>query len=220
MRPVGKARTAKPAQVRILERLDDVLDRALAVEAIGEELIAALGPVAVEIDVARNVRVRLAGGDRLRDALDARMLMQRMADRGDRRVVAAAHAGRADDAHARFKRALQLRQQPLGARHGAGEAVADPDRDRRRGRLAVHDDVEMGVEGGDLVDLDERKPHLVRERHEMARVQAAVLVLKQMQMLDQEIGPARPVAEEPAHLVEGLRIDLPPLRRLARLPPA
>ena len=125
-----------------------------------------------------------------------------MADRGDRRVVAAAHAGRAHDAHARLERALQLRQQPLGAHHGAGEAVADPDRDRRRRRLAVHDDVEMGVEGGDLVDLDEGEPHLVRERHEMARVQAAVLVLQQVQMLDQKIGSARPVAEERAHLLE------------------
>src|SRR5215212_3133633 len=101
--PGGKARTAKPAQVRILERLDDALDRALAVEAIGEELIAALGAIAVEVDVARNVRMRLAGGDRLRDALDTRMLMQRMADRDDGRVVAAAHAGRADYAHVRFQ---------------------------------------------------------------------------------------------------------------------
>ena len=165
------------------------------------------------------MRVRLAGRDRLRDALDARMLVQRMADRSDRRVVTAAHAGRANDAHARFKRALQLRQQPLGTHHGAGEAVANPDRDRRRRRLAVHDDVEMGIEGGDLVDLDERKPHLVRERHEMARVQAAVLVLQQVQMLDQKIGSARPVAEERANLLQGLRIDLPPLRRLARAAP-
>ena len=29
------------------------------------------------------------------------------------------------------------------------------------GRLAVHHDVEMGVEGGDLVDLDQRQPHLL-----------------------------------------------------------
>ena len=143
-----------------------------------------------------------------------------MADRGDRRVVAAAHAGRAHDAHARLERARQLREQALGAHQRAGEAVADPHRQRRRRRLAVHDDVEMGVERGDLVDLDQRKPHLVRERHEMAGVQAAVVVLQQMQVLDQEVAPARAVAEERAHLVERLRIDLPPLRRFARLAPA
>ena len=144
-----------------------------------------------------------------------------MPDRGDRRGVAAAHAGRARrrGRSARARR-FRLRKQPLGARQGAGEAVADPDGERRRGRLAVLHDVEMGVEGGDLVDLGQGQPHLVGQRHEVARVQAAVPVLDQVQVLDQQVAPARPVAEQRADLVEGLRIDLPPLRRLARLPPA
>ncbi len=42
----------------------------------------------------------------------------------------------------------------LGPFEGAGDAVADPDRERQVGaRLAVFEDIEVGVERGDLVDL-------------------------------------------------------------------
>ena len=75
------------------------------------------------------------------------------------------------------------------------------------------DDVEMGVEGGDLVDLGQGQPHLVGERREMARVQAAVAVLDQVQVLDQQVARARPVAEQRPDLLERRRVDLPALRR-------
>ena len=65
-----------------------------------------------------------------------------------------------------------------------------------RRRLVVHDDVEMGVERGDLVDLDQRQPHLLGQRGEMARVQAAEMVLQQMQMLDQQVAAPLAVAEQ------------------------
>ena len=45
----------------------------------------------------------------------------------------------------------------------------------------------------------------------------AVFVLDQMQMLDQQIAPARLVAEQRADFVERLRIDLAAFRRAARL---
>ena len=44
----------------------------------------------------------------------------------------------------------------------------------------------------------------------------AVMVLDQMQMLDQEIAPARPVGEQRAHFIERLRIDLAALGRARR----
>jgi hypothetical protein len=43
--------------------------------------------------------------------------------------------------------------------HGAGQAVAAPDGDRRRCRLAVLHHVEMGVEGRDLEHVGQRQPH-------------------------------------------------------------
>ena len=92
------------------------------------------------------------------------------------------------------------REQVRRAGKLAAQAVADPHGQRRRRRLVVHDDVEMGVERGDLVDLDEGEPHLLGERREMARMQAAEMVLQQMQVLDQQVAAALALAEQRLHL--------------------
>ena len=107
-------------------------------------------------------------------------------------------------------------EQLLRAGHGAGQAVADPHRHRRRRRLAFLHHVEMGVEGRDLVDLGERQLHLLRQRGEMRGGEMAVAVLDQVQMLDQQVAPARAVAEQRLDLGKRRRIDLPPLRRARR----
>ena len=66
----------------------------------------------------------------------------------------------------------------------------------------------MRIEGRDLIDLGQREPHLVRQRREMRRGEMPVVVLDQVQMLDQQVAPARPVGQQRAHLVERLRVDL------------
>src|SRR5712691_5558428 len=76
----------------------------------------------------------------------------------------------------------------------------------------------MGVERGDLIDLDEREPHLLGERPEMPRIEAPEMVLQQMQVLDQQIAPPFAVAQQRLHLGEGRRIDLPPLRVIRPAP--
>ena len=120
-----------------------------------------------------------------------------VADLGDRRAVALPHAGRAHDPDLRrVEPVLQRRDQLPGAQQLAGQAVADPDGERRRRRLVLLDHVEMGVEGRDLVDLGLRQAHLLGERREMGGREVAVAVLDQMQMLDQQIAPARPLAEQ------------------------
>ena len=139
-----------------------------------------------------------------------------VADGADRRAVAGAHAGRAHDAHVGAEPVRQVAQEMLGARHGAGERVAHAHGDGGRRRLAFLHHVEMGVEGRDLVHLGERELHLLRQRREMRGGEIAVRVLDQMQMLDQEIAPARAVAEQRAHLVERLRVDLAALGRTSR----
>ena len=75
----------------------------------------------------------------------------------------------------------------------------------------------MRVEGRDLVDLGLRHLHLGRERSEMRGREMAVMVLDQMQMLDQQIAPARPVGEQRLHVVQRGRIDLAAFRRARRL---
>jgi len=77
----------------------------------------------------------------------------------------------------------------------------------------------VGVEGRDLVDLGERQPHFLRQRGEMRGGEVAVLVLNQMQMLDQQVAPARPLTEQGADLIERFQVDLTPLgRSLGRAP--
>src|SRR5258708_3879274 len=75
----------------------------------------------------------------------------------------------------------------------------------------------MRVEGRDLIDLGLRQPHFGRERRKMRRGDMAVLVLDQMQVLDQQIAPARTIGQQRLHFGERLRIDLPALGSAARL---
>ena len=116
------------------------------------------------------------------------------------------------------KRLGQIGQQTLGARHGAGQRVADPHRHRRRRGLALFDHVEMRVEGRDLIDFGLRQLHLGGERGEMRRGDVAVFVLNQMQMLDQQVAPARAVGQQRLDIGGGLRIDLTALGRARRAP--
>src|SRR6185503_14483869 len=80
----------------------------------------------------------------------------------------------------------------------------------RRRCFAVEHDVEMRVERRHLIDLDEGELHLMRQRRQMPRVEAAILVLDEMQELDQQIALARPVAEQRLDVVERLGLDLAP----------
>ncbi len=76
----------------------------------------------------------------------------------------------------------------------------------------------MGVERGNLVDLDQGQPHLFGQGRQMARIEAAVMVLQQVQMLDQQVAPPRALPEQGLHLGQGRRIDLPPLRMVEPAP--
>ncbi len=73
----------------------------------------------------------------------------------------------------------------------------------------------MVIEGRDLVDLGLRQPHFLRQRRQVRRRQAAVAVLDLVQVLDQQIGAARGVAQQGAHFVQRLRLDAPALGLLA-----
>ena len=192
LRPVGKPAPPKPAQAAVGQRRDHVVHLARARQARAQHGIAAGLHVGVEVLVGghragASRRVRPA-----RDLGDAGMIDMMVADLGGRRGVARADARRAHHAHARHLLALQGRQQLLGAGQHAAQAVADAHRHRRRPRLAVGHDVEVGVEGRDLVDLRHRDLELFGQRLQMPLRQAALLVLDQVQILDQQRALARP----------------------------
>ncbi len=217
--PGRKPGTTEPAQPRMLERLDHLLGFARAGETGLQQAVAARRTIGIEADEGRDRGMGLAGGDRGGNRGGGGMLVQRVADRHHRRAIAAAHAGRPHHPHRVAEPALQAGQQSCGAGEFAAEAVAHPHRYRRRRALVVHDDVEMGVERGDLVDLDQGEAHLLGQRRHVARVEAAEMVLQQVQMLDQEVAPALALAEQRAHFVECRRVDLPALRMVEPAPP-
>ena len=194
--PGREARAAEAAQARLLERRDHRLDVALAGEAGLQQRVAALAAVARVVDegfagVAR--RPGVDGGD---DAFAAGARDRVLADDRRRRLLAAADAGRRDDANAGPEQLRQAGQQIAGSGDLARQAVADANGQRRRRGLAFLDDVEVVIEARDLVDLGLRQAHLLREGGEMRRREVAEAILDLVQVLDQEVALARLVAEQ------------------------
>ncbi len=151
----------------------------------------------------------VTGPDREGHLVGRRVVDVVVADLGHRRRVAMPHAGRAHHPDLeRIEPLAECRHQLPRPHQLAGQAVADPDRQRRRRRLALLDHVEMGVEGRDLVDLGLGEAHLLCERCQMGGREMAEAILDQVQVLDQESAPARPALEQGAHRLEGRGIDL------------
>ena len=148
---------------------------------------------------------RLGGSEHIRNG---GMIDKVMADFRSRRCIAAADAGRAHHADAGAGTVLQFVQQFFRTQHRAGQGVADADGERRDVLLALLHHVEMRVEGRGLEHFGKRQLHLVGKRGKMRGGDLVILVLDQVQMLDQQIAPPRPVAEQKLDLVRGRRIDL------------
>ncbi len=101
---------AEPAQPRMFERLDHLIAGALAGETGLQQAIPARRTIGVEAGIGRGRHMRGTGGDRGFDRGKGGVLVQRVADRDDRRLVAAAHARRPHNPHAVAEAALQLGQ--------------------------------------------------------------------------------------------------------------
>jgi hypothetical protein len=64
------------------------------------------------------------------------------------------------------------------------------------------------IERRGLVDLGQREPHLFGEGHQVGGAELTVGVLDQVQVLDEQIPPAGPVAEQGGDLGSGVEVDL------------
>ena len=85
-----------------------------------------------------------------------------MADLGHRCAFAAPHAGRSDQAYlAAVEAPLQGIIERVRTEHLASQTVAHADRQGRRRRIAIGQHIEMGVEGGDLIDFRQGQLHLL-----------------------------------------------------------
>ena len=136
-----------------------------------------------------------------------------VADARGRRAGAAADARRPHHPHGlRVDGRAELADQLLGPGKHAGNRIADPDGQRRRRRLAFLDDVEMVVERRHLVDLGLRQPHLLGKRAQVGGRQMAVAVLDQVKMFDQQVAPARALAQQRANVFERGIVQPPAFR--------
>ena len=156
------------------------------------------------------------GLDQRRDLLGGRVRDRILADDGDRRRLAAADARRVQDAHVLAEQRRQRGQQLARAGHLARDRVADAHGDRGRRRLAFLHHVEVVIEGRHFVDLGHRHLHLGRERDQVRRGEAAEAILNLVEVLDQQIPPARGIAEQREHVLARLRVDAAALRGRAR----
>ena len=212
--PGREARAAQAAQVGVRKGLDDLLGVALARQAGAQQLVAALRDIGVEVLVGRDLGVEVLPGDRLGDALDSGGIDMVVPDLGGGRAVAAAHAGGAEHPHIGAQTLAQFGQQLLRAHHLAGDGVADANRDGGRRRLAVQHDIEVGVEGGDLVDLGHGDGESLGQRLQMARRQMADGVLDQVEVFDQPVAPQGLFAlQQLRHLGLGGLLQLAALRK-------
>ena len=137
-------------------------------------------------------------------------------DSGPRPRPARSHSGRrrARAARARPRQAAPAALQAASCEPARSQAIESQTRTVIAGgaRFALFDHVEVVVERRHFVDFRHRHLHLVRERDQMRRGQAAVPVLNLVQMLDQQIAAARRIAEQGQDILARLRIDSPPFR--------
>jgi hypothetical protein len=193
--PRGKTGAAETAQGRVVEDFKQILFRQFAGAQPFQQRVASARDIGIVIDIGRQMRVGVATLRRREHALSARVIDEMVPDLRRRRGVAASDAGRAHDPYSGTGRALQFLQQLFGAQHRAGQRVADPDGQRGNIELALLHHVEMRVEGRRLEHLREGELHLVGQRREVGSRNLVPGVLDEMQMLDQQIAPPRPVAE-------------------------
>ena len=214
----GEAGAAQPAQAGFQHTVLHSL-RVHGSTAQGEQLfVAAIGAVGVEALVVGHAMMGVACGDRRLHALGRGVVDVIVAQLAGRRGIAAPHAGRAHDPHLiRRELALQRGLESLRTGEFAGQTVTDANGQRGRRGFVFADDVEVRVEGRDLVDFSLRQAHFLGQRAQMASGEVAEVVLQQVHVLDQQIGATGPRSEQPAYVLEGSVIDLATLGRPAAL---
>ena len=214
----GESGPAKTTQAGIEHLLLNGLPVARGAQ-LRQGLIAAVRAVGIEGFIIGNHGVEIALGDDGFDLFGCRVIDVAMADLQHRGGVAAAHAGRAH--HPDFRGIAAFFQrgfERLRARQFTGQRITDPDRQVGRGRFALLHHIEMGIEGRDLVDLCHAQAHFLGQSTQMRCGKMAIFILDEVQILNQQIAPARAVAQQRAHLFPWSVLKLTALGVMASLP--
>ena len=183
-----EARTAETPQARGLEHRAQLVNAHPPGAQRLEQREAALGAISVEPLPVDRRRRQVAGCQHRLDRRSAGMAEVAMTDLHHRRLMAATHAWRGDHPHgARIGRRRQFGLKPVGARELARQRIAHPDRQRRRWRLVVVDDVEVGIEAGGLEHRGHRQAHPLCQGAQVPGRQMAEAILDGMQVLDQQV---------------------------------
>ena len=128
-----------------------------------------------------------------------------------RRLLTATQAGRGDDTHIGVaQQGGQARQQILGSRHFAAQAVAHANGQARGLGIAL-EHLKVVVESGHLKHLGHRDIHLFGQRHQMAVMQATVGVVNLVQVLNQQVAAVPfggAAAKEGTHFGQGSIVRL------------
>jgi len=126
--------------------------------------------------------------------------------------IAAAHARCAQHSDLRWiDTGFECLIKRLCALNGAGDGIADAHSSGRRRLFALFNNVEMGIEGGDLVGRGLRKPHLLAEGTQVSGRNIVVAILNEVQIFDQEVVAPRLGLEKLADLLKRLGFKLPTL---------
>ncbi len=184
----GKPRPAEAPQPRTLELIDQRLDTHLTVATCPQQAVAAGAAVVGQALPEDRLGMEVAGVHHRLDPLRGGVEHVVMAYLRHRGGVAAPHAGGAHHPHRLGGEAgREPFAQGLGAGQLAGERIADPHRDLRRRRLVVVDHVEVGIEGGRLVDRRHGQRHVGGQRPQFRQGEVAMSILKDMEVLDQPV---------------------------------
>ena len=199
---MGKPAPPKPPQPRLTESLDHVFDAPLSRDTGTQEGVAAVFPaVRIEAAIGRDDRMHPALFDGGEHRSGGRVVDVVMADLRGRSGVATTHARSPQHPKRLAGTRFELPQESAGAHQLAGQAVADPDRERRERPRIFVDHVEMGIEGGRLVDLRHRHAHFLGQGGEMGGRETPEAVLHQVEVLDEQVAAARALPEQRADLV-------------------
>ena len=187
--PGRETGATQAAQAGAGQGRDHAVDAALSRQKFVQHAVAALGHIAVEADGVVQLRLCVAALDGVRDRGRRCLVDAVLAHHGGGCGVAAADARHLDHAHIGARRQVmrQCLRQRSAPRHRAAQRTADPHRDAGRRCRTVAQHLEVVIEGGDLVDLGQRQPHLGGQRDEQGVGQAVVRVVDAVQVFDQKI---------------------------------
>src|SRR5690606_36753295 len=208
-----EARAAESAKAACLYLRNDVLRTARTTHAFREECIAAVRAIRRVVRILRDDRLDLVTSHCVGDGCSAGALDRVASDNGHRCTVATADTRRRDHADTRTERVPQRVEQLVASGEVTGDRVADADGDRRWRDVALLHDVEMVVERRHLVGLRRRQPELEGEGVELRDRQVAVVILQQVKVLDEQVRPPGPIAQQRLDGGQRRRIDRSALGR-------